>query len=44
MRDAGFIFVAAAGNDDRADPFYPAALPEVIGVCSTTRHSAKGEG
>ena len=39
MRDAGLIFIAAAGNDDRADPFYPAALPEVIGVCSTTRHS-----
>ena len=39
MRDAGFIFIAAAGNDDRKDPFYPAALPEVIGVCSTTRHS-----
>lgn len=39
MRDAGFIFIAAAGNDDRADPFYPAALPEVIAVCSTTRYS-----
>ena len=39
MRGAGFIFIAAAGNDDRADPFYPAALPEVIGVCSSTRHS-----
>ena len=39
MRDAGLIFVAAAGNDDRDDPFYPAALPEVIGVCSSTRHS-----
>lgn len=39
MRDAGLIFVAAAGNDDRDDPFYPAALPEVVGVCSSTRHS-----
>ena len=39
MRGAGFIFIAAAGNDDRTEPFYPAALPEVIGVCSTTRHS-----
>ena len=39
MRDAGVIFIAAAGNDDRDDPFYPAALPEVVGVCSTTRHS-----
>jgi len=39
MRDASLIFVAAAGNDDRDDPFYPAALPEVIGVCSSTRHS-----
>ena len=39
MRDAGLIFVAAAGNDDRNDPFYPAALPEVVGVCSSTRHS-----
>ena len=39
MRDAGLIFVAAAGNDDRDDPFYPAALSEVVGVCSTTRHS-----
>ena len=39
MQDAGVIFVAAAGNDDRSEPFYPAALPEVIGVCSSTRHS-----
>ena len=39
MRGAGVIFIAAAGNDDRTDPFYPAALPEVISVCSTTRHS-----
>ena len=39
MRGSGFIFIAAAGNDDRKDPFYPAALPEVVGVCSTTRHS-----
>ena len=39
MRDAGLIFIAAAGNDDRDDPFYPAALPEVVGVCSSTRHS-----
>ncbi len=39
LRDAGLIFIAAAGNDDRDDPFYPAALPEVIGVCSSTRHS-----
>ena len=39
MRDAGLIFIAAAGNDDRDAPFYPAALPEVVGVCSSTRHS-----
>lgn len=39
MRDAGLIFIAAAGNDDRDDPFYPAALPEAVGVCSSTRHS-----
>ena len=39
MRDAGLIFIAAAGNDDRDDPFYPAALREVVGVCSSTRHS-----
>ena len=39
LRDAGLIFIAAAGNDDRDDPFYPAALPEVVGVCSSTRHS-----
>ena len=39
MRDAGLIFIAAAGNDDRDEPFYPAALKEVVGVCSTTRHS-----
>ena len=39
MWDAGLIFIAAAGNDDRDDPFYPAALPEVVGVCSSTRHS-----
>ena len=39
MRQAALIFIAAAGNDDRDDPFYPAALPEVVGVCSSTRHS-----
>ena len=44
LRDAGLIFIAAAGNDDRDDPFYPAALPEVVGVCSSTRHSREKSG
>jgi len=36
---AGIPIIASAGNDNTARPFYPAALPEVLGVCSSTRHT-----
>jgi len=36
---AGVPIIASAGNDNTAQPFYPAAFPEVLGVCSSTRHS-----
>jgi hypothetical protein len=32
--EAGIITIAPAGNDDRADPFYPAAYTSVIGVAA----------
>ncbi len=31
----GVVVVAAAGNSDSADPYYPAAYPEVISVAAT---------
>jgi subtilisin family serine protease len=34
QQDGGVVFVAAAGNDAIDRPFYPAALPEVIGVAA----------
>lgn len=34
-QDHGVIVVAAAGNDHRNDPFYPAAFQDVIGVSAT---------
>jgi hypothetical protein len=35
----GIPIIASAGNDNTAKPFYPAAFPEVLGVCSSTRHT-----
>jgi hypothetical protein len=36
---AGIVIIASAGNDNTSKPFYPAAFPEVLGVCSSTRHT-----
>jgi hypothetical protein len=36
---AGVILIASAGNDNTSEPFYPAALPEVLGICSSTRYT-----
>jgi len=36
---AGIPIIASAGNDNTSQPFYPAAFPEVLGVCSSTRHT-----
>jgi hypothetical protein len=36
---AGVPIIASAGNDHTTTPFYPAAFPEVLGVCSITRHT-----
>jgi hypothetical protein len=36
---AGIPIIASAGNDNTAKPFYPAAFPEVLGICSSTRHT-----
>ena len=36
---AGVPIIASAGNDNTSKPFYPAAFPEVLGVCSSTRHT-----
>ena len=36
---AGLILIASAGNDDTNAPFYPAAFPEVLGVCASTRYT-----
>ena len=35
----GIPIIASAGNDKTSKPFYPAAFPEVLGVCSSTRHT-----
>jgi hypothetical protein len=35
----GVILIASVGNDNTAKPFYPAAFPEVLGVCSSTRYT-----
>jgi hypothetical protein len=36
---AGIAVIASAGNDNTAKPFYPAAFPEVLGICSSTRYT-----
>ena len=38
LRDLGAIVVASAGNDNTSKPFYPAALNETLGVCSSSRY------
>lgn len=35
----GVLLLASAGNDNTSKPFYPAAFPEVLGICSSTRYS-----
>ena len=35
----GIPIIASAGNDNTSKPFYPAAFPEVLGICSSTRHT-----
>ena len=39
--DAGCVIVGAAGNNNRSDPFYPAAFDNVIGVSATDQNDAK---
>ncbi|MBC8248153.1 MAG: S8 family serine peptidase, partial [Anaerolineales bacterium] len=39
--DAGYVLVGAAGNNNRSDPFYPAAYDNVIGVSATDQNDAK---
>jgi hypothetical protein len=39
LEAAGVVLIASAGNDNTARPFYPAAFREVLGVCSSTRHT-----
>jgi hypothetical protein len=36
---ADILIIASAGNDNTSKPFYPAAFPEVLGICSSTRHT-----
>lgn len=38
LRGLGAIIIASAGNDNASKPFYPAALDEVLGVCSSSRY------
>jgi hypothetical protein len=39
--DAGCVLVGAVGNDNKSDPFYPAAYDNVIGVSATDQNDAK---
>lgn len=39
--ERGVILVAAAGNANSPDAFYPAAFPEVLGVGATTRQDQR---
>ncbi len=39
--NAGLLFVAAMGNDGSDDPFYPAALDNVLAVAATTRFDGR---
>ncbi|MFQ5814762.1 MAG: S8 family peptidase, partial [Anaerolineae bacterium] len=38
---AGCVLVGAAGNDNKSDPFHPAAYDNVIGVSATDQNDAK---
>lgn len=38
---AGSIVIASAGNDNTSRRFYPAAFPEVLAVCSSTRYTER---
>lgn len=39
--DAGCVLVGAVGNNNKSDPFYPAAYDNVIGVSATDQNDAK---
>ena len=39
--DAGCVLVGAAGNNNRSDPFYPAAYDNVIGVSATDQNDSR---
>src|SRR6185295_5338710 len=39
--EAGVLVVAAAGNNNRNEPFYPASFHHVISVAATTNGDAK---
>ena len=39
--DAGCVIVGAAGNNNKSDPFYPAAYDNVIGVSATDQNDVK---
>ena len=39
LEASGVVLIASAGNDNTARPFYPAAFREVLGICSSTRHT-----
>lgn len=37
----GVLIVAAVGNDNRSDPFYPAAFQDVVGVSATDKNDER---
>lgn len=41
LEAAGSAVIASAGNDNTSKPFYPAAFPEVLAVCSSTRYTKR---